>query len=407
MENHQNICYLDSAATAQKPAVVIDAVEQYMRHEVATIHRWMYDLAMEGEDRYRALKQRIARHVGGKPSGVVFTQHTTGASNLLVRALEETYAWPAGSTILLAITEHHASIVPWQRAAKKHNRTLEYIDLDEQRDISLADIQTKRTKDVRAVVCSAVSNVTGKIHSVDKIGTRLRQCDPSPLFIVDASQAAPHMRPQSDARQCDALYFTGHKMWALTGIGVLWLRDHLAQELVSPETGWGAVVHVTPTKTVLQWAPDKFEPGTPNMVAVISLAAALDFLEPLWETGELQRHEHVLMQQFLEETKELRHTGKIRLIGWTEEEDLASRVGVISWTMPEEYNPFALGQFLAQQGIAMRVGAHCAQPLHLQYWRNASCRISFWASTTQQDVTRVVDALQQFFYWNSGEDLTK
>lgn len=103
------------------------------------------------------------------------------------------------------------------------------------------------------------------------------------------------------------------------------------------------------------------------MVAVISLAAALDFLEPLWETGELQRHEHALMQQFLEETKELLHTGKIRLIGWTEEEDLASRVGVISWTMPEEYNPFALGQFLAQQGIAMRVGAHCAQPLHLQY----------------------------------------
>jgi cysteine desulfurase/selenocysteine lyase len=397
--DHPEVCYLDSAATAQKPSCVLDAVDTYLRHELATIHRGTYWLALRSEDRYRKSKELLATSMGVLPHEILYTAHSTAASNLLAGSVAGTFSWPAWSTILMSIAEHHASIVPWQQLAQRYGWIIDWVDLDETFDVSMQSLQDKCHPWVKAVLCTAVSNVTWKHHSIATIGSLVKRLVPDALFVVDASQYLPHAIPHIPDRSCDAMFFTGHKLWALTGIGVLWLREWLAQTL-HPHYRWGWAVHtVWMHETTFQWIPDKFEPWTPHMVWVVSLVAAWSFLQEIQANGALYDHEQRLMRLFLDETQQLRAAWLMHLVGWTDdlESDLASHIGLFSWGVPAAYNPFMVWQVLADQWVALRVWAHCAHPFHEYAWWGPTCRVSFWASTDEDDVRYLCACLRRYF----------
>jgi cysteine desulfurase / selenocysteine lyase len=397
--SHPEICYLDSAATTHKPASVIEAVDHYLRHDLATIHRGVYGLALRSEDRYRMSKEVLAQSMGVFPHEIVYTAHSTAASNLLAWSVAASLDWPAWSVIMLSVTEHHAIVVPWQQLAARHGWHIERIGLDESYDISLLELQEKCHSGVKALICSAVSNVTGKIHSLSLLWGWLKATFPDVLFVVDASQYLPHAIPHIPDWLCDAMFFTGHKIWALTGIGVLWMSEHLGHTL-RPQYWWGgAVEQVWLTTTTLASFPDSFEPGSPHMVGVISLMAAWEFLQEIHRDNALDTHEQGLKHLFLEETRVLREAWFMSLLWWSLDpyKDLGSHIGLFSRTMPASYNPHIVWQMLAHEGVALRVWAHCAHPLHEYAWRERSCRVSFWASTDEYDVVFFARLMRKYF----------
>jgi cysteine desulfurase/selenocysteine lyase len=388
VQDGKKLVYLDSAASSQKPRQVLDALNAYYEQHHANVHRGVHVLAEEATALYEGARDKVAAFIKAPSRDeVVFTKNASESLNLVANMLnfaDEPYRVDSGTEIVITEMEHHSNIVPWQLLAQRTGAKLKWFGLtdDGRLDLSTIDqVITERTKVVSFVL---VSNVLGTVNPVEEIVRRAQEV--GALVVIDASQAAPHMPLDVQAIQADFVAFTGHKMCGPTGIGVLWGRQELLEDL-PPFLGGGEMIEtVTMHSSTYAPAPHKFEAGTPPIAQAVGLGAAVDYLTGIG-MERIAAHEHALTQYALGRLAEV---PDLRLIGPVSAED---RGATISFTLGD-IHPHDVGQVLDEQGIAVRVGHHCARPVCLRYGIPATTRASFYLYSTPAEVDALAEGLE-------------
>jgi cysteine desulfurase/selenocysteine lyase len=377
------LVYLDSAATSQKPRSVLDALRGYYEHDNANVHRGIHELSRRATLAYEAARKRMAGFIGAaEPAEVIWTRGTTEAINLVAGtwALDNL---AEGDEILLTTMEHHSNIVPWQLVAGRTGARLRYIEMDEEGRLDLGNLDSLVTGNTKLVTLTQISNALGTINPVHRVIEAAKTV--GARVLVDGAQAVPHGPVDVSALGCDFYAFSGHKMCAPTGMGVLWARRELL-DAMSPYHGGGEMIQVV-ERDASTWAevPHKFEAGTPNIAGAIGMHAAIDFLEEIGFEG-IHAHEKSLMAYALERM----HTvPEMRILGPTDPEE---RSAVISFTMGDAH-PHDISTILDSEGVAIRAGHHCAQLVMKHFGVAATARASFYLYNTTDDVDRLVEAL--------------
>lgn len=424
---NSGLIYLDSGASAQKPAMVIDGIKDFLSQTYANIHRGSYDISEQAEDLYYASKVACAKllNISGDTSGdeIIYTYNATYAYNLLAQSLWYSWVLEAGDVVLVDIAEHHANIVPWQMLSQRHGIIVERIDLDANFQYNLEDFKKKYTDRVKVVSLSAASNVTGVLYNLRDITSLLRE---DTFFVVDGSQAIPHVPihmcfGESDiywieeiwnqtwsqnqwnttlTKRIDALIFTGHKIMADTGLGVLYLAKKHIKSLTPARGGGGMIEDVNKEsfKTAAGW--QKFEAGTPHIVWAVSLLRAIEYINSIWGYKTIINHETNLVTYALAriaQNPNLVLLGMqdedITLTSWDNTQFTLPRLGIFSLTHKNLPNHIRLGETLAMQGICVRCGGHCTHPLFHTYEQNGSCRISLYIYNDISDLEKTFDIL--------------
>ena len=381
--NGRPLVYLDNAATTQKPSSVIDAIVNYYRRDNANVHRGVHTLSDRATQSFEQARQTVADFIASpKTSQVIWTSGTTAAINLVA------YSWGqsqlrAGDRVLVSWLEHHSNIVPWQLVAAATGAEVVPIPVTDAGEIDLDALDTLLDGRVKMVAINHVSNALGTVNPVQEIARRARAA--GALVLVDGAQSVAHWPVDVPALGCDFYVFSGHKLFGPTGIGVLWGREELL-EAMPPFLGGGEMIEqVAFPTTSFSGLPFKFEAGTPNIAGAIGLAAAVDYLAGLDREGAAA-HEEALLQRTLElaaEVPGLRRIGK---------PDHAA--GIFSFLL-EGSHPSDLGMLLDQQGIAVRTGHHCAQPLMARFGISGTVRASYSIYNTQEDVTRLFEGIRK------------
>jgi len=379
--NGHPLVYLDNAATSQKPRAVIDAISHYYEHSNANIHRGVHALSVEATSGYEGARATLARFIrAASEREIVFVRGTTEAINLVAQAYLRPRLEP-GDEILISHQEHHSNIVPWQLVAGQTGARVRVARIDDAGDIDLDHYRELLGPRTRLVAVAHVSNALGTINPVESmIGWAHERGVP---VLLDGAQAVPHLPVSVQALDCDFYAFSGHKMYGPTGIGVLHAkREHL--EAMEPYQGGGEMIRsVRFDETLYNDVPHKFEAGTPDIAGAIGLGAAADYLAAL-DWGAVQAHEDELLDVA---TRRLGELPGIRLIGTARE-----KTGVLSFTL-EGVHPHDVGSIVDSQGVAVRTGHHCAQPVIERYGVPATTRASFGIYNTLSEVDRLVDAL--------------
>jgi cysteine desulfurase / selenocysteine lyase len=383
------LVYLDSAATSQKPRAVIEAVSRYYEETNANVHRGIYQLSEEATDAYESARARMARFVhAADPSEIVFVRGTTEAINVVATSLGKSWLRP-GDRVLTTVMEHHSNIVPWQLLRAAMGIELEFVDIDEHGRLDLADLDRRLRKPTKLVTLAHVSNVLGCVNPVRAIADRAHAA--GALVLLDAAQSAPH-RPL-DVRELgvDLLAFSGHKMLGPTGIGVLWGRRDLLDRM-PPAFGGGEMIReVHQDRVAFREPPGKFEAGTPNIAGAIGLAAAADYLEGLgW--AEVGAHDRELLHHAFRIAAE-RFPERLRIYGPPDGPD---REAVLAFSLAGVH-PHDVSSILDTQGVAIRSGQHCAQPLMERLGVPALARASPYVYNSLEDFDRLFDAIAEVF----------
>jgi cysteine desulfurase / selenocysteine lyase len=381
------LVYLDNAATSQKPRQVLDVLTDYYERYNANVHRGVHTLAEEATAGYESARDKVAAFINAPSRDeVVFTKNASESLNLVANMLgwaDEPYRVDASSEIVITEMEHHSNIVPWQLLAQRTGAKLKWFGLTDEGRLDLSNIEQVITEQTKVVSFVLVSNILGTVNPVEAIVRRAQ--DVGALVVIDASQAAPHMRLDVQALEADFVAFTGHKMCGPTGIGVLWGRQELLEDL-PPFLGGGEMIEtVTMQSSTYAPAPHKFEAGTPPIAQAIGLGAAIDYLSGIGMDA-IAAHEHALAEYALERLQEV---PDLRIIGPTEAVDRGS---AISFTLAD-IHPHDVGQVLDELGVAVRVGHHCARPVCLRYGIPATTRASFYLYSTPGEVDALVDGL--------------
>ena len=386
------LVYLDSGATSQKPLPVLDAERDFVLHHNAATHRGAHQLAEEATDAYEHARELVAGFVGCAIDEVIFTKNCTEGLNLVSYVLGDDragqYRVSAGDEIIISEAEHHANLIPWQELCRRTGATLKWFPLrdDGRLDLDAVEI-TERTK---VVAVTHASNVTGAITDVATVVERAHQV--GALVVLDACQSVPHMPVNFTALGVDFAAFSGHKMLAPSGVGVLYGRAQILQALPPFLTGGSMIEHVTMEKTTYAPPPQRYEAGVPNMSQVVGLGAAVEYLDSLG-MDNVFAHEQEITSYALQELGKL--TG-VHIVGPTTPENRGS---AISFTI-DGIHSHDIGQFLDDDGIAVRVGHHCAEPLHTHFGLSGTTRASFYIYDTRDEVDRLVDGItreQKFF----------
>lgn len=386
------LVYLDSGATSQKPLPVLDAERDFVLHHNAATHRGAHQLAEEATDAYEHARELVAGFVGCAIDEVIFTKNCTEGLNLVSYVLGDDragqYRVSAGDEIIISEAEHHANLIPWQELCRRTGATLKWFPLrdDGRLDLDAVEI-TERTK---VVAVTHASNVTGAITDVATVVERAHQV--GALVVLDACQSVPHMPVNFTALGVDFAAFSGHKMLAPSGVGVLYVRAQILQALPPFLTGGSMIEHVTMEKTTYAPPPQRYEAGVPNMSQVVGLGAAVEYLDSLG-MDNVFAHEQEITSYALQELGKL--TG-VHIVGPTTPENRGS---AISFTI-DGIHSHDIGQFLDDDGIAVRVGHHCAEPLHTHFGLSGTTRASFYIYNTLDEVDRLVDGItrvQKFF----------
>jgi len=382
------LVYLDSAATSQKPQQVIAAEEEFYRQSNANVHRGVYALSVEATDAYEAARARAAKFVGSRdPEEIVFVRGTTEAINLVATSLGRSLLH-RGDRVVLTVMEHHSNIVPWHMLREYSGIELQFLDIDEQGHLRLDQLdgflEDGRTK---VVAVTQVSNVLGTVNPVREIAERAH--DHGAVTVLDSAQAAPHRKLDVDRLGVDFLAFSGHKMLGPMGIGVLW-GHHPKLDALPPCMGGGEMIREVHTDRVrYAEAPARFEAGTPNVGGAVSLSAALDYLEAVgWE--ELRSHEERMLERMLREGRE-RLGDRLRVFGPPEARD---REAVFSFAL-QGVHPHDVASLLDADGVCVRAGHHCAQPLMDRLRVPALTRASPYLYNTEEEIGRFYDALEK------------
>ncbi len=378
------LVYLDNAATTQKPLAVIEALDRYYREYNANVHRGVHTLSEEATAAYEDARQRIARFIHA-PSArqVIFTRNATEAINLVA------YSWGAahlgpGDEVLITEMEHHSNIVPWQILQERLGFTLRYVPMTDQGTLDLERLDDLLTERTRFFAFVHVSNVVGTVNPAESLIAAARQV--GARVLVDASQSVPHMPMDVQALDPDFLVFSGHKMCGPTGVGVLYGRREIL-EAMDPFLGGGDMIReVTLQGSRWNELPYKFEAGTPAIAQAIGLGAAVDFLSQVGMDW-IWQHEHALARYAYERLAEIEG---LRILGPGPDQ----RGGLVAFTL-DGVHPHDVAAILDREGIAVRAGHHCAQPIHDRYGIAASARASFYLYNTLEEVDRLVEGLEK------------
>ena len=380
------LVYLDSGATSQRPLPVWKAEEEFVLHTNAPVHRGSYQLAEEADDAYESARQAIAAFVGADRDEIAFTKNATEALNEVAYVLGDERAGDLyvgeGDTVVITELEHHANLVPWQELCARTGATLKWYSMTEDGRIDLDSLELDDS--VKVVAFTHQSNVTGAVADVDELVRRARSVDA--MVVLDACQSVPHMAVDFHALDVDFAAFSGHKMCGPSGVGVLYGKDELLKKLPPFLTGGSMIEIVKMEETTFAEPPTRFEAGTQMTSQVVGLGAAVKFLE---EVGmdNIHAHEKKLTERALRQLKEI---PGLRIIG---PETTENRGGAISFTV-EGVHPHDLGQVLDDHGVSIRVGHHCAWPLHRACGAQSTARASFYLYNTEEEVDKLVDAIK-------------
>jgi cysteine desulfurase / selenocysteine lyase len=382
------LVYLDSAATSQKPQQVLAAEEQFYRRSNANVHRGVYALSVEATEAYEAARARAAKFVGADaPEEVVFVRGTTEAINLVATSLGRSLLH-RGDRVVATVMEHHSNIVPWHLLREYQGVALDFVDIDGEGRLRLDQLERFLAGGhVKVVALSHVSNVLGTVNPIREIAERAH--DRGALVVLDAAQSAPHRRIDVQKLGVDFVAFSGHKMLGPMGIGVLWGRQELLEAL-PPCMGGGEMIREVHTDRVsYREAPARFEAGTPNVGGAIALAAAIDYLEDAgWD--DLRAQEERLLARTLREGRE-RLGRDLTIFGPPEARD---REAVVSFALAGAH-PHDVASLLDSEGICVRAGHHCAQPLMERLGVPALTRASPYLYNTEEEIGRMYDALEK------------
>ena len=385
----KKLVYLDSGATSQKPQVVIDAeVDFYAKHNAAA-HRGAHQLAEEATEMFEASRQSVADFLGALSEEIVFTKSATESLNLLAYAMSNAdpgskFAIGPQHTIVVSEMEHHANLIPWQQLAKRSGAGLKWFSVTSDGRLDETNIDSLITPQTKIVAITQQSNVLGTINNLDRIIKKAHEV--GAIVIVDACQSVPHIPVDVTKLGADFLTFSGHKILGPTGVGVLWGRYELLNELPPFLFGGSMIENVTMSDATWAEAPRRFEAGVPNMAQVVGLAAAIKYIQAIG-INSIHEYEKTLTAYLL---KELAQISGVSVVGPT---DLSLRGGTVSFTV-DGIHPHDLGQYLDSAGIAVRTGHHCAWPLTRALGVPATTRASLYLYNDNSDIDALISAIK-------------
>ena len=386
--HEKRLVYLDSAATSQKPRQVVDRMVRFYEHENANVHRGVYELSERATDAYEGARDATARFIGANSSrSMVFTRGTTESINLV------RFSWGRqnvgeGDEILLTEMEHHSNLIPWQLLAQETGATLRHLPIDDEGLLKLDELDRYITSRTKLVSLCLMSNVLGTINPVRKITDAAHAA--GALVLVDAAQAAPHFSFDVNELDADFLAYSAHKMCGPTGAGVLYAREQLLEEM-PPFLGGGEMIReVWADHATWNEIPYKFEAGTPNIAQAVGMGAAVEYLEDLGMDA-VREHEMEITKYALDRLDEVGAT----IYG---PRDLSVRGGVVSFNVPDVH-PHDLATIVDQEGVCIRAGHHCAQPLMRRLDVPATARASFYIHNGHDDVDVLIEALGKAKGW--------
>ncbi|MGD6898248.1 cysteine desulfurase [Bacillus infantis] len=381
--NGRPLVYLDSAATSQKPVQVIEALNEYYRGYNSNVHRGVHTLGTKATDAYEGAREKARKFINARSiEEVIFTSGTTSALNMVASSyggdnLSE------GDEIVITYMEHHSNIIPWQQAAKRAGALLKYVPLQEDGTISLEDVRKTVTSNTKIVSIMMVSNVLGVMNPIKDIARIAHEN--GAIMVVDGAQAAPHMKVDVQDLDCDFLAFSGHKMCGPTGIGVLYGKKQLLENMEPVLFGGEMIDFVDLYDSTWKELPWKFEAGTPIIAGAIGLGAAIDFLQ---EVGleNIEAHEHRLAAYAMEKMSSVEG---MTIYG---PKNAGERAGLVTFNL-DDVHPHDVATVLDAEGIAVRAGHHCAQPLMKWLKASATARASFYLYNTEEDIDKLVEGL--------------
>ena len=383
----RKISYLDSGATTQKPQCVIDAIESYYKECNANPHRGAYSLSIEATEKYESTREKIAKFINARNrEEIIFSKNATESLNLIA------YSYGLDNLkkddeVVLSIMEHHSNLVPWQYVTKKTNSKLKFMYINKDYELSKEEIESKITDKTKVVGITHVSNVLGTINNVKEIIKYAHK--KGAIVIVDASQSIPHMKIDVQDLDADFFVFSGHKMFAPLGIGVLYGKKELLNKMTPFLMGGDMIEYVYEQNTTFAPLPNKFEAGTQNVEGVIGLGAAIDYIEKIGYK-EIQNVEEAITKYAVNELSKLDF---LELYITPHSENHSS---VISFNI-KGVHPHDVASILDSNGVCVRSGNHCAQPLLRYLGMDSTCRASFSIYNTKEDVDNLVEALKKAY----------
>ncbi|MFS8214751.1 cysteine desulfurase [Paenibacillus polymyxa] len=381
--NGHPLVYLDNAATSQKPLAVIEAIKHYYEYDNSNVHRGVHTLGSRATDAYEGAREKVARFLNAKRSQeIIFTRGTTTALNLVASSYGRSNC-QAGDEIVITQMEHHSNLIPWQQVAKATGATLKYIPLQEDGSVDLADVENTITENTKIVAIAHVSNVLGVVNPVKEIAAIAHR--KGAVIVIDGAQSTPHMKVDVQDIDADFYAFSGHKMCAPTGIGALYGKKTLLENMEPIEFGGEMIDDVGLYESTWKELPWKFEGGTPIIAGAVGLGAAIDFLESIG-LDAIAQHESRLSNYAL---KRLREVEGLTIYGPAER-----HVGLVTFNL-DDVHPHDVATVLDSKGVAIRAGHHCCQPLMRWLKASATARASFYLYNTEEEVDALVSALIQ------------
>jgi cysteine desulfurase/selenocysteine lyase len=383
----KDLVYLDNAATSQKPKAVVEAISNFYYTNNANIHRGLHTLSEEASEMYDNSRQNIAKFLGAKiATEIIFTSGTTESANLIAFGWGEKNL-KEGDEIILLLSEHHSNFVPWQEIAKRKKVKLIIEDLLEDYSYDFTEMYKKINSKTKMLVLSHASNVLGNILDIKTIINKAKKFNPNLRFFVDGAQAAPHIPINLQSLGCDFYVISGHKMLGPTGVGILYIRKEVQEEVDPTKYGGGMIKEVYLDETTLKNSCEKFEGGTPNITGVIGMNAAFEYIKEIG-MEEIRNHEISLLKYFFEKAKS--HED-MEIYGT---KNIEERTGLVSFNI-KRIHPHDLAAVLASEGVAVRSGHHCAMPLHKHLQIPGSVRASFYLYNDEKDIDALFDAIKK------------
>ena len=383
--NNSNLIYLDNAASTQKPHQVIQSIVESYELYNSNVHRGVHTTSMEATERYEIARDKVAKFINAKSSEeIIFVRNTTEALNLIA------YSWGlnntnSGDNIVVSELEHHSNLVPWQFVSQRTKAELKLIPTTSQGTLDLSTLDELITNNTKLVSIVHVSNLTGTINPVEKIIKKAQSV--GSLVCIDAAQSVPHMPVDVQKLNCDFLAFSGHKMLAPPGIGILYAKTAVLEKLEPFLRGGEMVKEVTYSTATWNDIPTKFEAGTPNFIDPVGLGVAIDYLSDIGMEN-VRQHEKDLITYALDKLIEI---PGLEIIGPTDPE---IRGGVATFSL-NDIHPHDIGTFLDQRGIAIRTGHHCGMPYHTKLGLSATARASFYIYNDYNDIDKLIDGINE------------
>ena len=381
--NGKPLVYFDNGATSQKPQQVIDAINRYYQHENSNIHRGIHTLSQEATDAYEKARTTVQQFINAKHHHeVIFTSGTTGSINLVASSFGKKHL-QVGDEIIISTMEHHSNIVPWQMICEEKGAILKVIPISDNGELLMDEFEKLLSSKTKLVSITHVSNTLGTINPVKEIIKLAKAVGAA--ILIDGAQAVPHTKVDVQALDCDFYAFSAHKMFGPTGVGILYGKESILNDLPPYQGGGDMIKTVTFEKTTYNELPHKFEAGTPNIVGGLGLAAAIDYMNNIG-IANIEAYEHELLSYATEKIKQIEG---IRIIG-----EAANKASVLSFLV-DGTHPSDIGMIIDKLGIAIRTGHHCTEPLMNRFDIPGTARASFAFYNTKEEIDVFIKALER------------